>query len=305
MKLSMIYTVTFNPSLDYIVNVQDFTLGQVNRTEQEIVFPGGKGINVSLVLKNLGIESTILGFISGFTGEEIRKRLRGRECREELLALDSGLSRINIKIRSNGESEINGQGPNIDAVAIKRLYEQLDTLKTEDMLVLAGSIPSTMPDSIYSDIMMRMESKGIPVVIDATKDLLVNTLKYHPFLIKPNNIELGEIFQVPIKDKKDVALYGKKLQEMGARNVLVSMAGDGAVLISEDGTVFESDVPQGTVVNSVGAGDSMVAGFLAGYLDEHDFEHAFRMGVATGSASAFSEDLANRTEVEELLLMLK
>ena len=300
----MIYTVTFNPSLDYIVKVQDFTLGQVNRTEQEIIFPGGKGINVSLVLKNLGVESTILGFISGFTGAEIRRRLHSLGCREELLTLDLGLSRINVKLRSKEESEINGQGPDIDAEAIRRLFEQLDALQSEDMLVLAGSIPGTMPDSIYRDIMEHMENKGIPVVIDATKDLLINTLKYHPFLIKPNNIELGEIFQVTIKDKNDVALYGRKLQEMGARNVLVSMAGDGAVLISEEGRVYESAAPKGTLVNSVGAGDSMVAGFLAGYLAEHDYEHAFRMGVAAGSASAFSENLAARSEVEELLSLL-
>lgn len=293
----MIYTVTFNPSLDYIVSVDDFTVGKVNRTKNEIIFPGGKGINVSIVLKNLGLENTALGFIAGFTGEEIRKRVLGWGIRGNFITIDNGWSRINIKLRSQNESEINGQGPRIGADAIEKLYSQLDMLVEGDILILAGSIPSSMPDSMYSDIMKRMQEKGIRIVVDATKDLLVNTLQYKPFLIKPNSSELGEIFHVLIKDQDEVAIYARKLQEKGARNVLVSMAGEGAVFIGEDGQVFKSPAPQGKVVNSVGAGDSMVAGFLTGYLKESNYRYAFYMGVSAGSASAFSENLATEPEI--------
>lgn len=297
----MIYTVTFNPSLDYIVTVQDFKPGMVNRTCEEIMFPGGKGINVSIVLKNLGMNSTILGFTAGFTGEEIRRRVVEMGCQEELIPIPNGLSRINVKLRSNEESEINGMGPVIDEKAIKALYEKLDTLKEGDVLVLAGSIPSSMPETMYSDIMKFLEDKGVMVAVDATRDLLVNVLPYHPFVIKPNNHELGEIFQVTLKDKDDVVTYAKKLQEKGARNVLVSMAGDGAVLVAEDGSVYKSEAPRGKVVNSVGAGDSMVAGFLYGYLTSGDYKTAFKTGISSGSASAFSENLATKEEVEAIL----
>ena len=238
----MIYTVTFNPSLDYIVTVKDFKLGMVNRTCEEIMFPGGKGINVSIVLNNLGMESTILGFTAGFTGKEIQRRVTEMGCREELISIPNGLSRINLKLRSNEESEINGMGPVIDGEAIKALYEKLDTLKEGDVLVLAGSIPSSMPETMYSDIMKFLENKGVMIAVDATRDLLVNVLPYHPFVIKPNNHELGEIFNVTLKDKNDVIVYAKKLQEQGARNVLVSMAGDGAVLVAEDGSVYTSEI---------------------------------------------------------------
>ena len=276
-------------------------MGMVNRTEKEILFPGGKGINVSIVLKNLGMESTILGFTAGFTGEEIRRRVKEMGCKEELIKVENGYSRINLKLRSKEESEINGMGPVIEQEAIDQLYRQLDGLQTGDILVLAGSIPSSMPDMIYSDIMQFLEGKGIRVVVDATRDLLVNVLKYHPFLIKPNNHELGEIFGVELKEKTDVLKYAKKLQEQGARNVLVSMAGEGAVLVAEDGNVYESVAPKGHVVNSVGAGDSMVAGFLYGYLRSEMYRTAFQVGVATGSASAFSENLATKAEVEVVL----
>lgn len=296
----MIYTVTFNPSLDYIVTVRDFTLGQVNRTCEEIMFPGGKGINVSIVLKNLGMDSTILGFTAGFTGREIQRRVVEMGCKEELIPIPNGLSRINLKLRSNEESEINGMGPVIDQEAIDALYRKLDTLQKGDVLVLAGSIPSSMPETMYSDIMKFLDGKGVMIAVDATKDLLVNVLPYHPFVIKPNNHELGEIFHVKLTDKEDVITYAKKLQEQGARNVLVSMAGDGAVLVAEDGSVFQSPAPKGKVVNSVGAGDSMVAGFVYGYLSSGDYKTAFKTGISCGSASAFSENLATREEVEAI-----
>lgn len=297
----MIYTVTFNPSLDYIVSVDHLHLGEVNRTSEEIIFPGGKGINVSIVLKNLGMESTALGFISGFTGKEIRRRLAEFGIQEQFIELQNGWSRINMKIRSDEESEINGQGPVIGEEAVNSLYEQLDRLQEGDVLVLAGSIPNTMPDTIYSDILARLQERGVRIAVDATKDLLVNVLKYHPFLIKPNNHELAEIFQTKFHNNEEIIEHAKKLQEMGARNVLISMAGDGAVLVAEDGMVFESEAPKGNVVNSVGAGDSMVAGFLAGYLKTKDYKEAFKMGIASGSASAFSENLATKKEVEAIL----
>lgn len=296
----MIYTVTFNPSLDYIVDVPDFKLGATNRTVKEIMFPGGKGINVSIVLKNLGMESTILGFTAGFTGEEIRRRVLEMGCQEELIEIPDGYSRINMKLRSKEESEINGMGPVMDDAAIEALYKKLETLKSGDILILAGSIPASMPDTIYSDIMKYLDGSGVLIAVDATKDLLVNVLPYHPFLIKPNNHELGEIFGVTLTEKEQIVEYAKKLQEKGARNVLVSMAGDGAVLTAEDGLVYTSPAPEGKVVNSVGAGDSMVAGFMYGYLTTRDYKESFEMGLATGSASAFSENLATKKEVDTI-----
>lgn len=249
----MIYTVTFNPSLDYIVSVDDFTCGIVNRTTDEIIFPGGKGINVSIVLKNLGFENTALGFLAGFTGNRIQELLEEKGVRTDFISVENGISRINVKLRSNEETEINGQGPAIAEMDIEKLYEKLDTLSDGDILVLAGSIPDVMPGSMYMDIMKHLQNKDLKIVVDATKDLLVNVLQYHPFLIKPNNHELGEIFGVKIENKADVITYAKKMQEKGARNVLVSMAGDGAVLVAEDGSIFQSEAPKGKVVNSVGA----------------------------------------------------
>ena len=297
----MIYTVTFNPSLDYIVNVDNFKLGRVNRTTKEIIYAGGKGINVSMVLKNLGFDSTALGFLAGFTGKEICRLMEEQGVNADFIEVKEGISRINLKLRSNEESEINGQGPDIKEKDIKSLYEKLDKLQYGDVLVLAGSIPSVMPQSMYMDIMKYMEEKDLNIVVDATKDLLVNVLKYHPFLVKPNNHELGEIFGVELEEKKDVIVYAIKLKEMGAKNVLVSMAGDGAVLVAEDGNIYESQAPKGKVVNSVGAGDSMVAGFLAGYLQTRDYREAFKLGVCTGSASAFSEKLATKEEVDSIM----
>lgn len=300
----MIYTVTFNPCLDYIVSVDDFTLGRVNRTTKELVYPGGKGINVSLVLKNLGMESTALGFTAGFTGTEIEQALQRWGCYTDFIRVEDGMSRINIKLRSNEESEINGQGPKISKEALEQLYEKLDAMTSEDVLVLAGSIPGSMPDSSYELIMERVAAKNMKVAVDATGDLLVNVLKYHPFLIKPNNHELEEIFHTPMDSNATIIVHAKKLQQMGAKNVLISMAGDGAILVSEDGEVRQSPAPKGKVVNSVGAGDSMVAGFLTGYLTTGNYGEAFRMGIATGSASAFSERLATKPEVEEILKKL-
>lgn len=300
----MIYTVTFNPCLDYIVSVDDFTLGRVNRTTKELVYPGGKGINVSLVLKNLGMESTALGFTAGFTGTEIEQALQRWGCYTDFIRVEDGMSRINIKLRSNEESEINGQGPKISKEALEQLYEKLDVMTSEDVLVLAGSIPGSMPDSSYELIMERVAAKNMKVAVDATGDLLVNVLKYHPFLIKPNNHELEEIFHTPMDSNDTIIAHAKKLQQMGAKNVLISMAGDGAILVSEDGEVRQSPAPKGKVVNSVGAGDSMVAGFLTGYLTTGNYGEAFRMGIATGSASAFSERLATKPEVEEILKKL-
>lgn len=297
----MIYTVTFNPSLDYIVSVDDFTLGRVNRTTKELVYPGGKGVNVSLVLKNLGMENTALGFIAGFTGTEIERGLKEWGCLTDFIKIPEGMSRINMKLRSREESEINGQGPRISEDALEELYRKLDAMEPGDVLVLAGSIPNSMPDSSYEQILARVQGRHIRSVVDATGDLLVNVLKYHPFLIKPNNHELEEIFHVPMDSKETIVAHAKKMQEMGAENVLISMAGDGAILVAADGSVWQSPAPKGKVVNSVGAGDSMVAGFITGYLKSQSYEEAFHMGICTGSASAFSERLATQEEVDGIL----
>lgn len=294
----MIYTVTFNPSLDYIVSVEDFKLGMTNRTNSEQMLPGGKGINVSTVLGNLGIENTALGFIAGFTGEEIARRVEAMGVKSDFITIDEGISRINLKLRSIDGTEINGCGPKISGEAAERLMKKLEVLGEGDILVLAGSIPGSMPDDTYRRIMERLEGKGIMIVVDATKDLLVNVLEYHPFLVKPNNHELGEIFHVELRDRASVVPYARKLQEMGALNVLVSMAGEGAVLAAQDGSIYEAPAPKGRLVNGVGAGDSMVAGFVAGWMEKKEYRHAFNMGISAGSASAFSEFLATREEVE-------
>ena len=296
----MIYTVTFNPSLDYIVSVSDFKLGLTNRTDSELLLPGGKGINVSTVLQNLGIANTALGFTAGFVGEEVRKEVEQLGVKAEFISLDEGVSRINLKLKSIDGTEINGQGPKIPREAVDALMTQLDRLGTDDTLVLAGSIPASMPDDIYQKIMERLDGRNVRIVVDATKDLLLNVLGHHPFLIKPNNHELGDIFGVKLSEREEVVPYAKKLQEKGAVNVLVSMAGKGAVLLAEDGNVYAAEAPKGTLKNGVGAGDSMVAGFLTGYGESGDYEHAFRMGLAAGSASAFSEQLATKDEIEKV-----
>ena len=297
----MIYTVTFNPSLDYIVSVSDFKLGLTNRTDSELLLPGGKGINVSTVLMNLGIGNTALGFTAGFTGDEIIRRLKEMGVRSDFIQIEDGISRINVKLKSIDGTEINGAGPVIQEDKVEELMKKLEMLGEGDVLFLAGSIPSSMPDDMYEQIMARLDGKGVMIVVDATKDLLVNVLKYHPFLVKPNNHELGEIFGVELKTRKDVIPYGKKLQEKGARNVLVSMAGDGAILITEEGEVHVTPCPKGEVKNSVGAGDSMVAGFITGYLRSNgDYNEALKMGTAAGSATAFSEDVATGEKIMKL-----
>ena len=296
----MIYTVTFNPSLDYIASCDDFVLGQTNRTTKEIIYPGGKGINVSIVLRNLGLDTTALGFLAGFTGDEIKRLILKEGIKNEMIEVNNGFSRINIKLRSSRESELNGMGPSIDEQSIRKLYQKLDNLTSDDILVLAGSIPSCLPSSIYSDICDYLKDKNMKIVVDATKDLLLNVIPYKPFLIKPNNHELGELFKVELNTREEVVPYAKKLQELGARNVLISLAGEGAVLVDENGEVHSSKAPKGKVINSVGAGDSMVAGFLYGYKTFNNYNEAFKYGVCTGSASAFSEQLAKLDEVIDL-----
>ena len=294
----MICTVTFNPSLDYIVSVENFRLGLTNRTSSELMLPGGKGVNVSTVLMNLGIENTALGFAAGFVGDEIVRQMEEMGVQNGFIRIEEGVSRINLKLKSIDGTEINGQGPVISPTHVEQLMKQLDRLGEGDVLFLSGSIPASMPDDAYQKIMERLDGRGVQIIVDATKDLLLNVLEYHPFLIKPNNHELGEIFDVELKTREDVIPYAKKLQEKGAVNVLVSMAGEGAVLIDANGDVHMAPAPKGTLVNGVGAGDSMVAGFMAGWLEKQDYEHAFCMGVSAGSASAFSEHLATKAEIE-------
>lgn len=301
----MIYTITFNPALDYIVKMDEFNLGNVNRSNNEFVYAGGKGINVSIVLNNLGVKSKALGFIAGFTGEEIERRVREFGCDTEFIKLKEGMSRINVKIKADVESEINGGGPDISSDALEELYKKLDTLTVGDILVLAGSIPKTMPTDVYERIMERLQEKNIKFIVDTTGESLLKVLKYNPFLIKPNHHELGELFGVKLNNKEEVIEYAKKLKDMGAQNVIISMAGDGAILIDSNGGVTTSNVPKGVVKNSVGAGDSMVAGFIAGYLNSEKIEDGFKLGVATGSASAFSEGLATKDYVYELLEQVK
>ncbi|SUY46580.1 1-phosphofructokinase [Clostridium putrefaciens] len=297
----MIYTITFNPALDYIVRVDDFNLGGVNRTSYEEVYAGGKGINVSTVLNNLEIESVALGCIAGFTGDEIERRVKSKGVHTDFIKLNNGMSRINVKLKSKEESEINGRGPYISKEELNELFSKLEAIKEGDFLVLAGSIPNTLPKNIYETIMERLNLKKVKFIVDATGELLLNVLKYKPFLIKPNHHELSELFNIEIKEDDKIIYYAKKLQEMGAENVLVSRASKGAIFIKSNGEVMKSVAPKGEVKNSVGAGDSMVAGFIAGYLKNKDLEEAFKMGVATGSASAFSEDLAKKELIEKLL----
>ena len=296
----MIYTITFNPALDYIMAVDNLELGSVNRSKTEKILPGGKGINVSMVLTNLGVENTALGFVAGYTGKNIEDIIKERGCKTDFVTLKEGLSRINVKLMSNPETEINGNGPRISEAEAKELFGKFDNLKADDTLVLAGSVPSSLPDDIYSRILEHLKDKDVRIVVDATGDLLVNCLKYKPFLIKPNNFELEQIFNTKLNSREDIIKYAFKLKEMGALNVLVSMGKDGAILVDEQGTVYDMIAPDGKVVNTVGAGDSMVAGFLAGYYEKKDYEYAFKFAVSTGSASAFSEDLATKEDVDKV-----
>lgn len=299
----MVYTVTFNPAVDYVVHTDEISVGGVNRSKSEKIYFGGKGINVSMVLSELGVKSKALGFVAGFTGDAIEKGVAEKGVETDFVRLENGFSRINVKIKSEKETELNGQGPEIDGKALDALFEKLDRLSDGDTLVLAGSIPSSMPADIYEKILERLQNKNIKAVVDATKDLLMNVLKYKPFLIKPNNHELGEMFGVTLKTNGEIVEYAQKLKDMGARNVLVSMAGDGALLLDENGKTHVCGVCRGTVKNSVGAGDSMVAGFVAGS-EQGDYEYALKLGTAAGGATAFSDGLAEKTLIDELLKQL-
>ncbi len=302
----MIYTVTFNPAIDYIVRMdKPLDPGMTNRSVSEDCFFGGKGINVSTILKNLDIENTALGFAAGFTGEAIVESVINKGIIADFIMLTEGISRINVKIKSGEETEINAQGPAISQDAFDELLYKLDKLQAGDVLILAGSIPSTLPSNVYEIIMEKLQGRDIMFVVDATKDLLMNVLKYHPFLIKPNNHELGEMFGKVLTTDDELEEHAKKLQEMGARNVLISMAGDGSMLITETGERYRVGVPKGTVKNSVGAGDSMVAGFIAGYMKTKDYKVALNMGTAAGSATAFSEDLATGDYIRSIYETIK
>ena len=297
----MVYTVTFNPALDYVVRMSSFEAGATNRTESDELQWGGKGINVSTVLRNLGIDNVALGFLAGFTGQALDQGLRKVGIATDFIWLPEGLTRINVKIKAGQETEINGVGPGIPAAALEELFAKLDRLQKGDVLVLAGSIPASLPDDVYQRILARLEGRDILTVVDATRDLLCAVLPYRPFLIKPNNHELGEIFGKVLTTDGEIEDCARRLQERGARNVLVSMAGAGSLLLDETGAVHRLGVPKGKVHNSVGAGDSMVAGFLAGWLEHRDYAMAHRLGAATGSATAFSDGLATKEQVLELL----
>lgn len=296
----MIYTVTFNPAIDYVIGVENLEPGMTNRSTFEQILPGGKGLNVSTILSHLGMDNIALGFLAGFTGAEIKRSFEAMGGKSDFIELKEGISRINVKIKSVRETEINAAGPVIDRESLSKLMEKLNLLKDGDILILAGSIPASLPDSLYSDIMKMLSNRKIMIAVDATRKLLLNVLPYRPFLVKPNNHELGEIFDVTLKTRDEVVPYAKKLQEMGAANVLVSMAGEGAVLAAETGEVLMSGAPKGKVKNSVGAGDSMVAGFIAGWCEKRNYTHAFKMGLAAGSASAFSEQLATKQEIQRV-----
>ena len=297
----MIFTVTFNPSLDYIVRVDEMRLGTINRTNYEQLLPGGKGINVSIVLGNLGHPSRALGFSAGVTGAALEKLLADSGVDADLVHVKAGFTRINAKVKAVEETELNGQGPRIAPEDVDALFSKLDVLGQDDTLVISGSVPNTLPSDMYEQVMERLAGCGVRIVVDAERDLLTRVLPYRPFLVKPNNHELGDIFGVTLKTRDEVVPYARRMQEMGAQNVLVSMAGEGGVLVAADGQVYQSPAAKGTVVNSVGAGDSSVAGFLAGLMETGSYESAFRMALASGSASAFSDHLATRPEVEALM----
>ena len=299
----MIYTVTFNPAIDYVVHIDELQVDCVNRSQSEEVYFGGKGINVSMVLSELGVKSKALGFVAGFTGNAIERGVQEKGVETDFIHLLEGFSRINVKIKSDKETELNGQGPTISDKAIELLYEKLDKLKDGDTLVLAGSIPNTLPSDIYEKILVRLSDKKIKAVVDATNQLLMNVLKYKPFLVKPNNFELGEMFGVELKTQDEIIEYAKKLKDMGAVNVLISMAGDGAVLVDEYGNVHTCNACKGQVKKSVGAGDSMVAGFIAG-AESGDYEYALKLGTAAGGATAFSNGLAEKEEIHKLLMQM-
>lgn len=300
----MVYTVTFNPSLDYTVEVDNFALGSVNRTSKENFLPGGKGINVSIVLKNLGIENIALGFVSGFVGKEILKKLEKMGVNSDFIELSKSISRINIKLKSDIETEINGQGPEITDFDIEKLFKKLDKLEEGDFLVLGGSIPKSLPKDTYENILKRYSNKNINCIVDATNELLLNVMKYGPFMVKPNNFELGELFNAKINNEDDVIYYTRELQKLGGRNIIVSMGAKGAIFLDEKGNVMKCPAIGGKGKNTVGAGDSVVAGFIAGYIKYNDFKEAFKYSVASGSATAISDTLATKEEILKLYSLI-
>lgn len=297
----MIYTITLNPSIDYIVRLDKLTSGITNRTTSEEYYFGGKGINVSMVLAELDLDSTAYGFVAGFTGKAIENGIRNDHIITDFIKLKNGISRINIKIKAGEETEINCQGPHIDETELERLLQKIDRISAGDTLILAGSIPNTMPDDVYERMMERLKFKDVRIVVDATKKLLVNSLKYRPFLIKPNRQELSEIFDVEVKTEDDIVHYAKELQKMGARNVLISLGGDGAMLIDENENKHKAGVLKEKVINTVGSGDSMVAGFVAGYIKTQDYAYALKLGSVCGNATAFLAGLATKEKINELL----
>lgn len=297
----MIYTITFNPALDYISQVENFEIGKINRTQTEKILPGGKGLNVSIVLKNLGIESTALGFVAGFTGEELKTDIEQRGIKTDFVKVEKGLTRINVKISSKEETALNGNGPEVTEENIEQLLKKIDNIKSDDTVILAGNIPKCINNNIYEIICKKLEQNKVRFIVDATKELLMNVLKYKPFLIKPNREELEETFKEKIETKEEIVEHAKRLQEIGAQNVLISLGGEGAILVTTENKEYFLNAPKGKVLNTVGAGDSMVAGFVAGYEKSGDYEYAFKVGIATGSASAFSMNLATAKEVANLL----
>lgn len=296
----MIYTVTLNPALDYVIQVDSFRSGQINRNKKENIYYGGKGINVSCILNELYVQSTTLGFIAGFTGKALRDGLSNAGIKTDLIEVEKGMTRINVKMKSDEETEINGMGPTIQKKDFDQLLNQIKKMKKGDMIVISGNIPKSMKSDTYDKIISHLDPE-VNLVVDAEKDLIMNVLKYHPFLIKPNNLELAEMFSVTLNNDEDIIYYAKELQKSGARNVLVSMAKDGAILVCENGEIYKQEVAKGQVVNSVGAGDSMVAGFLAGYLKTNNYEYALKLGTACGGATAFHSGLATRKQIKKVL----
>lgn len=297
----MIYTITLNPALDYIIKLKELVPNEINTSESEYILPGGKGINVSIILKRLNVESVTLGFISGFTGKEIQKLVEKEKIQTDFINLEEGHSRINVKIlEDKKETAINSKGPLVDNKSIEKLYQKLSNLKENDILVLSGSIPKGIKEDIYEEICEKIKDKNVKIVVDSTKKLLLNTLKYRPFLIKPNHHELGEIFNVQILNQDQAIEYAKKLQQKGAQNVLVSMGEKGSILLDENGKSYKkAAISNKNVINTVGAGDSMVAGFLAGYLNYKNHEDALKLGIASASATVNNVFLGTKDEINE------
>ena len=299
----MVYTLTFSPSIDYVVHLDnEFEAGNINNVREEFIQYGGKGVNVSQVLQSLGVDNIALGFVAGFTGDEIERGLEKLGCKSDFIHLSTGHSRINVKIKAKQESEINAQGPYVDEQSILKLYEKIENIDGNDTLILAGRIPKNMPNDLYTGIFERLNSKETRIIIDTTGENLINALAFKPFLIKPNHHELGALFneEFTVRDKERIVAAARLLQEKGARNVLVSLADEGAILVTEGDDVYIRNAPEGIAINSVGAGDSMVAGFLAGFLETGDMQEALVLGIAAGSATAFVEGLASGEEIRQL-----